>query len=360
MMERRIAFHIPSLAGGGAERVICNLANYFASRGYKVFMITNEMEDRQYYELDERVDRVVLPKPTGNRIRKIYRRLGILRNAFRDTGAPVVVSFIGMANLRAILATRFMKTRVIVSVRSAPGREYKGKEKIAKLLFRFAEGAVFQTQMARDYFCSSVRKKSTILMNPLLGDFSRPRYEGERAKEVVTVGRLHSVKNHELLIKAFCRLHEIFPDYVLRIYGDGDHRIHLEKLIKELSCESYVFLEGNCDAVADAIWKSALFVLTSNTEGMPNALLEAMALGLPCISTDCPCGGTATLIQSGENGVLIPVGDEDALVEAMRSILTDESFAKKLGENAEQVKELYAPEKIYRMWEDYITEVADR
>ncbi len=359
-MEKVIAFHIPSLVDGGAERVICNLANYFADRGYRVYMITTDMEDRPYHKLDERVTRSVLPKPTGNRIQKIYRRLGILRNAFRETGAPVVISFIGMANLRAILATRFMKTRVIVSVRSAPAREYKGKEKLAKLLFRFAEGAVFQTQMARDYFCSSVRKKSTILMNPFLGDFSRSRYEGERAKEVVTVGRLHSVKNHEMLIRAFCRLHKDYPDYVLRIYGDGEHREELEALITELACSEYVYLEGNCDAVADAIWKSSLFVLTSNTEGMPNALLEAMALGLPCISTDCPCGGPATLIQSGDNGMLIPVGDEDALVEAMRSILADEILANRLGENAEQVKELYAPEKIYRMWEDYITEVADR
>ena len=128
-MKKAIAFHIPSLVGGGAERVICNLANGFAGKGYQVTMITNEMEDRQYYKLDDRVTRVVLPKPTGNRLLKIFRRLGILRKAIKDSGAPVVVSFIGMANLRAILATRFMKTKVIVSVRSAPGREYQGKEK---------------------------------------------------------------------------------------------------------------------------------------------------------------------------------------------------------------------------------------
>lgn len=359
-MRKTIAFHIPSLVGGGAERVICNLANHFAEEGYRVSMITSEMEDHQYYQLDEHVTRVVLPKPTGNRILKIFRRLGILRKAIRDSEAPVVVSFIGMANLRAILATRFMKTKVIVSVRSAPGREYKGKEKLAKFLFRFAEGAVFQTGMAREYFPGTVRRKSTILMNPLLGDFSRARYEGQREKEIVTVGRLHPVKNHEMLLRAFARFHQDDPDYVLRIYGDGENRTKLEELIQELACGESVFLEGNCDAVADAIWKASLFVLTSNTEGMPNALLEAMALGLPCISTDCPCGGPAALIRDGENGLLIPVGDEDALVDAMERILSEKDFAEKLGRSAEQAKEQYAPEKIYQMWEDYITEVADR
>lgn len=359
-MRKTIAFHIPSLVGGGAERVICNLANHFAEEGYRVSMITSEMEDHQYYQLDEHVTRVVLPKPTGNRILKIFRRLGILRKAIRDSEAPVVVSFIGMANLRAILATRFMKTKVVVSVRSAPGREYKGKEKLAKFLFRFAEGAVFQTEMARDYFPGSVRRKSTILMNPLLGDFSRAGYEGQREKEVVTVGRLHPVKNHEMLIRAFARFHPDYPDYVLRIYGDGENRTKLEELIQELACGEYVFLEGNCDAVADAIWKASLFVLTSNTEGMPNALLEAMALGLPCISTDCPCGGPAALIRDGENGLLIPVGDEDALVEAMGRIVSEEGLAEKLGQRAEKVKEQYAPDKIYQMWEEYIIEVAGR
>ena len=340
--------------------MICNLANYYASKGFSVCIITNEMEAQQYHTIDERVIRVVLPKPQGNRVLRIFRRLSILRKAIRDTEAPVVISFIGMANLRAILATRFMKTKVIVSVRSAPGREYKGKEKLAKILFRFAEGAVFQTEMARDYFSSGVRRKSAILMNPLLGDFTRARYEGERKKEVVTVGRLHSVKNHEMLIEAFCEIHDAFPDYVLRIYGDGEHREHLQTLIERLQCQEYVFLEGNCDAVAETIWQASAFVLTSNTEGMPNALLEAMALGLPCISTDCPCGGPRMIIDHEKNGMLIPVGDKKALQMAMCRILSDTSYADAIGKKAETVKIKYAPEKIYQMWEEYIQEVIDR
>lgn len=355
-MEKTIAFHIPSLVDGGAERVICNLANHYADKGYRVFMITSEMEDRQYHRLDERVRRVLLPKPTGNRILKIFKRLSILRSTLRQSGTPIVISFIGKANLRTILATRFMKVRVIVSVRSVPAREYAGKELLARFLFRFADGAVFQTQMARDYFPKSVRIKSAILMNPLLGDFSRPRYDGERAREVVTVGRLHSVKNHELLIQAFCKLHARYPDYVLRIFGEGDHRGTLESTIANLQSENFVFLEGNCDKVADAIWRSSLFVLSSDTEGMPNALLEAMALGLPCISTDCPCGGPATIIKNGVNGLLIPVRDEDALVNAMDRILSDSEYGDLLGREAQKVKEEFAPEKVYAEWERYIME----
>lgn len=359
-MLKTIAFHISSLVDGGAERVICNLANNFSQKGYKVYMITSKMEDRQYHKLDEKVTRIVMPEPDGGRIANAIHRVTILRDTIRQTGAEAVVSFIGKTNLRTVMATRFLPTKAIVSVRSAPTREYAGKfqQFLARFLFRQAEGVVFQTEMAQQFFSKSVQKKSAILMNPLLGDFSRERYAGERTPEIVTVGRLHSVKNHEMLIRAFAQIAEDYPELVLRIYGDGEHRDKLEKLIQELHLEQKAFLMGQCDKVADTIYQSAIFALTSNTEGMPNALLEAMALGLPVISTDCPCGGPAMLIQNGVNGILIPVGDEKALAEEMRKLLDDPAYADQLGREASKVRQQYAPEKIYRMWEEYITRVA--
>ncbi len=355
--EKTIAFHISSLTAGGAERVISNLANEFADKGYEVFMLTDSMEDKEYHRLDERVTRVMIPKSEdGGRIANAIGRIKKLRGAVKDTHAAVLVSFIGKSNIRAVLATRGLKTAVVVSVRSAPAREYPSglRRVLAKLLFRRADGIVFQTEEARQFFSKKIRDKSAVLMNPLHPDFMRERYEGERRHEVVTVGRLHSVKNHEMLIAAFAAAAPDYPALKLRIFGDGDTKEALGALIDRLHMQGRVILEGDRSNVADAIREAELFVLSSNVEGMPNALLEAMALGLACISTDCPCGGPRAVIKDGENGLLVPVGDTAALERAMRRVLDDSAFMERLGRNAAGIRQELSPERVNKLWMDYI------
>lgn len=358
--EKRIAFYISTLQVGGAERAISNLANGFCEKGYQVYMITENPDGKESYPLHRDVERIMLPKPDkGSRIFNMTARITNLRKIVKELRAQVLVSFIGKANIRAVLATRFTRTKSIVSVRSAPGREYGTKVRriLAKILFRFAEGAVFQTEDARDFFAPAVRKKAAVLMSPLHSDFIRERFTGKRRPEIVTVGRLHEVKNHEMLIRAFAEIAPDHPDHVLRIYGDGDTKEKLAGLIAELGMEDRVFLEGNCSHVADAIQEAEIFVLSSNVEGMPNALLEAMALGLACISTDCPCGGPRTVIRDGENGLLVPVGDTAALEGAMRRILDDPDLEERLGVNASAIREELSPEKINENWMAYIAQV---
>ena len=113
---------------------------------------------------------------------------------------------------------------------------------------------------------------------------------------------------------------------------------------------------GSCGQVAEAIGEAGIFVLSSDVEGMPNALLEAMALGLACVSTDCPCGGPRTVIKDGENGLLIPVGDTDALTRALRRIMDDPELEERLGVNAAKIKEDLEPKKVNQMWMDYIAQ----
>lgn len=361
--ENRIAFYISTLQVGGAERVISNLANGFCEKGYKVYLLTENPDGKESYPLHKDVERIMLPKPDkGNRLFKAVARITNLRKTVKKLRVPVLVSFIGKVNIRAILATRFTHTKCIVSVRSAPAREYgtKVRRVLAKTLFRFAEGAVFQTEEARDFFCHSVRKKAAVLMSPLHPDFIRPRYAGERRHEIVTVGRLHKVKNHEMLIQAFAAILPDYPDHVLKLYGDGETKEKLLGLIDQMGLKDRVLLMGGCSHVADAIRESEIFVLSSNVEGMPNALLEAMALGLACISTDCPCGGPRTVIRDGENGLLVPVGDTAALERALRLILSDREFEERLGRNASAISQELAPEKVNELWMDYIAKCMNR
>ncbi len=357
--RERIAFYISTLQMGGAERVISNLANGFCDKGWKVFMITENPDGKECYPLHPKVERVMLEAPeNGSRLHKAAARITVLRRCVKELRVQVLVSFIGKANIRAVLATRFTKTKSIVSVRSAPAREYGTKVRriLAKVLFRFAEGAVFQTEEARDFFAPSVRRKAIVLMSPLHSDFIRPRFEGERKREIVTVGRLHKVKNHEMLIRAFAAVAPDYPDYVLKLYGDGDTKEKLTALIAELKMQDRVKLMGSCGQVAEAIGEAGIFVLSSDVEGMPNALLEAMALGLACVSTDCPCGGPRTVIKDGENGLLIPVGDTDALTRALRRIMDDPELEERLGVNAAKIKEDLEPKKVNQMWMDYIAQ----
>ena len=164
--------------------------------------------------------------------------------------------------------------------------------------------------------------------------------------------------SHVFLIKAFADVSKNFPDYKLVIYGDGSRKDEYIKLAESLGVAEKVSFPGYVTDIGGKIADASLFVLSSDYEGMPNALMEAMALGLPCISTDCPCGGPRFLIKDGVNGLLVPVGDREALGEAMRKILDSPFFALSCASNAQDICKTLAPDKIYGEWEKYITAVA--
>ena len=359
-MRRKIVFYIAGLQRGGAERVIANLANYFDQQNYQVTMFTDCILEKEY-ELNSGIKREVVGyEPTGKRVADMVKRVTVIRTAYQKIRPDVVVSFIGKTNIRAILASFGTGIPVIVSVRSTPQREYRSKamKLLARILFCHAAGVVFQTEGAKQWFGKRIQKKSVILSNPLQEDAVKPCYEGERANEIVTVGRCEKVKNQKLLVEAFLKIAEEFPDTVLKIYGDGAEREALERYAKGQPGGERVLFMGDCDGIPDLIYHSRIFALSSNQEGMPNALMEAMALGLSVVSTDCPCGGPATIIRDEENGLLVPVGDADAMAEAFRKILGNPSFEEKLRKNAAKLGQELAPEKVNREWMEYIESVS--
>ena len=190
--------------------------------------------------------------------------------------------------------------------------------------------------------------------------FIRNRYMGEREKRIVMVARLHENKNQALVMEAFREAtRERFGDYRLSLYGDGPDRIKLQHLAASLGIDSRVEFKGNVKHVAEHIEKARIFVLASGHEGMPNSLIEAMSLGLACISTDCPCGGPRDLIEDGVNGLLIPVGDVGALRDAMVRLMESEELCDKLGTEAVKVRERFAPEVANARWKEYLEEIME-
>ncbi|MGN0377058.1 MAG: glycosyltransferase [Suilimivivens sp.] len=360
-MEKQIhiAMLIGALTKGGSERVLVNLADYFAEKGYRVTMVTQYRKENEY-SLNPKVYRVISDitekETTKNRVVNFKRRFFKLRNIWKKEKPDIILSFIGKNNMMAILTSRFLKIPVAVSVRGEPTEEYYNSwmRFMAKHLFTWADGVILQTKRCMDFFPEKVQKKAVILKNPVNQSFFRERYEGERDKTIVAVGRVDENKNHEMIIRAFAQIAEEFPEYKLIIYGDGESRSKLIQLTHELKLQDRVLLPGSIDDVADTIYKAGVFVLSSNTEGVPNTLIEAMLMGLTVVATDCPCGGPADLIQTGYNGILTPVKDVEKMRENLHFLLKNLQNADELGKNAIKTADIFRPEKIYGSWETFL------
>lgn len=358
-MAGTVALYISSLRKGGAERVMVNLADHLSSQGYRVVLVTTHKAEVEY-PVSEKVCRVI-SEPEGEelkrgRIGNFATRFRKLRNIWKRENPDVILSFIGKNNIMAILTSMGLNIPVAVSVRGEPREEYysKGLRLLAKSLFGIASGVILQTRESLSFFPDSVKKKAVILKNPINPLFFQKRFEGEREKTIVAVGRIDENKNHQLLIRAFARIANEFPDYRLIIYGEGEKRKELQGLTKDLNLEDRISLPGSIDNVAAKIYKTRVFVLSSDTEGMPNTLVEAMVLGLTVISTDCPCGGPAEIIENKVNGLLTPVNDEKALAENLHFVLNNLQKADEMGKAAAITGEIYRPERICLEWENYL------
>ena len=229
--------------------------------------------------------------------------------------------------------------------------------KIVCHLYKKADGFVFQTEDAKKYFDGIIKCESKIIPNPINPKFIKEPYSKTRKKNIVTVGRLEEQKNHELLIDAYKEVVKDFPEYKLLIYGDGSKREKLESIIKDNKLEKNVILMGKKDDIENEIYDASLFVLSSDYEGMPNALMEAMALGLPSISTDCPCGGSKMLINNEENGILVKTGDKKDMAKAINRLIENKELCKKLSNNSYKIKDEYSIENIQEKWLSFIERI---
>lgn len=175
-------------------------------------------------------------------------------------------------------------------------------------------------------------------------------------KKVVAAGRFTKQKNFSMLIYSFAEFHKKYPEYELVIYGEGSLREEYIRLINELDVSEYVKLPGYVSDVNECMRSAAMYVSSSNYEGISNSMLEALAMGIPTICTDCPVGGAAMAIQNEKNGILIPVGDEKTLYQQMCRLADDTEYANKLSKNALDIKNEYTIEKIAKRWIEVIGE----
>lgn len=354
----KIGFYINVIGGGGAERVVANLANQFSEDNNEVVIITSIRHEREY-TLNECVKRYNLEEnEINNRIKKNLSRIFKLRKIVKKEKLDILVSFMAEPNYRAILATRGLKTKCLISVRNDPNREYAGRigKFLGQHLLPFADACVFQTPEAQAWFPAKLQKKSTVIPNAVKEDFfniKRERIPGL----IVTCGRLTSQKNHKLLISAFCQVATDYPEATLEIYGEGELRQQLQTLIDSTQYRKRITLMGATKNIPAVLSKADIFVLSSDYEGMPNALMEAMAAGVACISTDCPCGGSRMLISSDKYKILVPIKNVSALADVMRLFLNNSDLSNEVGRYLQCRAEQFKPEKIFLDWKSYINRI---
>ena len=366
-MARKIVFHLNCLEQGGAERVVTNLANRFAKEGYQVIIAT-EWYGENEFQIDPEVQRVHVGLREGDEKKhhliQFLLRVKYLREFLKKEKPDILIPFARKALYRGLTAAYFMKIPVLISIRTDPVGHYDERSDKLQipLLFPRADGCVFQTEGARDFFAPRLQDNSRIILNPIHDKYIGVPKPEKRTKTIVQSGRLVDFKNQPMLIRAFVKVHEKHPEYDLKIYGgdsfDGTKEI-LENLIQENNAQDYIHLMGASDSLERDMADAALFAFTSDWEGLPNALMEAMALGLPIVATDCPCGGPRTIMTNEVDGLLIPIKNEQALENGINRLIEDPVLAERLGTEARKIADKANGQAVFEQWRDYIEEVCE-
>lgn len=351
MNQNAIVFVSNFLGNGGAARVLSVLAEELARRGYEVSVMSFPFNEAEY-KLNADVKRIAL----GDKQHlSVMQRIQLIRRELKRHPAATVIAFEYFVNMQTILAGVGLKKKIIVSERNDPavvGGTFP-KSVIRNMLYRFCHTLVCQTPDAKAYFPSGIQRKTKVIANPVKADLPDP-WQGERSRYIINFCRLAKEKNLKLLIDAFAEFHQSHPDYKLLIYGNGPQRDALIEYVNSCNLTSEVQFHNAIENVHEKILDAAMFVSSSDYEGLSNSMLEAMAIGLPVICTDCPCGGAKMVIDHGTNGMLVPVNNKAAMIEAMIRVADDKDLANSLSRNAVHIRETLSVSNITSEWESVI------
>lgn len=344
--SKKISFFLGSMGRGGAERVISILSNDFAERGWVThigLLLFNKVD----YDLNETTKVFDFTGRLTSRLKRIPYWIKSVRSYIKKEKPDVIVSFAARINVLVLLAAIGTKTKVIVSERNDPWHDGRGLATrfMVRLLYPFAAKIVLQTKRSVAYFSKAIAKKCIVIPNPIS---VKCEASPVKRKKIVAVGRLAKQKNHEMLIRAFSSLPQEYNDYSLFIYGDGPLLEYLSSLAKSLGVENRVFFPGNVLNIHEQIADAELFVLSSDYEGLSNALLEAMMMGLPCISTNC--AGAEEFIENERNGFIVSVGNKMELVKVIKSCLSKRQLLSMISRNAVESVSCLQKEKILKRW----------
>lgn len=360
-----ITLIISSLNSGGAERTLSELANVLALKGHQVSLITfSSSVAIPFYFLDTKINLIHLDQCYSERysflrrFKNIVKRILCLRKTIQKIKPNIVISFIDVTNITTLIATRGLTIPILVSERTHPSHHQLPKfyQVLRRIFYSKAAAIVVQTTSAAEYFNRNGFENIKVIPNAVSKSAQKKVkvISSSLVKNIVSVGRLSPFKGFDILIKAFHTFLFTYPYLTLTIYGEGNERLNLEKLIHFLGLQNKVFLPGVIQNIQEAFLNADLFIFPSRYEGFPNALCEAMAVGLPVIASDC--SGNVDIVRDGIDGRFFPVGDVQALTKITLELLDDAEQRQQLAEKAKEICDRFESNHIFKLWDEVIVE----
>ncbi len=355
---KKICFVITKLTDGGAERVTSLVSSALADKeDSEVHLLTFEKRENEY-ELSRKILRHNL-EIDNTSVAKTLKSLICIRKYLKNLKCSCYVGIDILANVLVSSLGMFSKRKTVISERNAPKQVKISRfmKILRRIFYPFADCVVFQTEGAKNDYPEKIAKKGVIIPNPVKSNLPR---NTSKKHVICAAARLTEEKNHYLLINSFKKIVELHPDYSLSIFGQGAMEQELKEYVRSIGMRNHIIFEGYCTDVHERMKDAEIFVLSSNYEGLPNSLLEAMGMGFAVISTDCPPGGPRSLIDNERNGLLVPVGNEEKMTKAILRYIEDPIFRENAGSAAIEVNDKYSIEKITLAWQDCIENVLQK
>lgn len=340
---------------GGAERQIVLLANEMSARGHETHLVVL-CDNKSQYKIESSVivHDLSIQERTGQF--RIQKRYSLFKKEMQGIRPDITINYNLQGAYFSLLAGRKVCGKILYSERGDPyDSEYAGLLGMVRdITCKHLDAFVFQSEGAKTFFHLSPKQKAVVIHNSVVVPQDKYPIPSARDNRIVTVGRLHPQKNPYLLVDTFALIADKYPDVTLEFYGDGGLKEKIQAKINAMGLAKRVYLNASRKDIFDCIRTARLFVLTSDYEGMPNALMEAMALGLPCISTDCRPGGARTLIENGKNGIIVPTRNANALAEKMIYLLDHPQEAERMAQEAYKIGETHTNEVTFDKWNQFL------
>lgn len=353
MKKMKITFVTDTLQAGGAERVISILANKMHERGYEVEIICMRMH-KVFYEFNPSIKLTFAEDYVNG---GMFKRMIWLRKYVRQQKPSVVIAFMIAVYATTLLSLIGSKIPVIVSERIDPRKTKKWKNVLRYVVMPLIQHMVVQTEDIKSYFPAFIQKKTSIIYNPVTEAVFEKTANISKKKRLINVGRLYDQKNQRMLIDAFSKIKERFPEYELAIFGEGPLREELQSFINEKGLNDSVKLMGKSTEIVKELKASEVFCLSSDYEGMSNAMIEAVCLGLPVVTTDI--SGAKDVIVNGENGYIVNVNDAVGFAIAISEILYNEELKKQMERNNLSKANLFKTDTIVDSWIELINKMVE-
>lgn len=362
--RKKIIFYTMAMINGGTERTIANLSNHFIKK-YDITIVTN-INGPIEYELDKRIKVIPIDKKdkrNEKNLKKIitktsYKRSKILKNIIKKEKPNIIIVTLPEPTIRILALKKYYKNiPIIVSIRNHPASEFKNfiEKQIRNKYYKYANIITLQNSIYKKYYPKEIQNKIKITPNYLSEEFIDNNKNNKKYKQIITISRLEKQKNISLLIESFSKLDKKYNDYKLLIIGSGKEKEKLLKLIKEKKLEKRISIKNKSNNIKKDLLSSTLFVLTSDYEGMPNVLLEAMACSLPVITTNST-EVIETIITNNVNGIITEKNNSLELTNKIKYLLDNKSIRENLGKEASKIKNKYNKSKIITIWENIIKE----